>query len=68
MPLIRFKECLRGKIVSSISLKTKEFGNKMTKNEEEIIKLERKLVIKESPEQEHELTSSNKAWGTLNAY
>lgn len=40
----------------------------MTKNEEEIIKLERKLVIKESPEQEHELTSSNKAWGTLNAY
>lgn len=33
----------------------------MTKNEEEIIKLERKLVIKESPELEHELTSLNKA-------
>lgn len=61
-------ECVKGKIISYTSLKTEEFGNKMTKNEEEIIKLERKLVIKESPKQEHELTSSNKAWGTLNPY
>lgn len=40
----------------------------MTKIEEDILKLERKLAIKDSPGLQHELTSSNKPLGTLNKF